>query len=219
MAVSEVQSEAWLQRRTMPVPDAGYLQVVASDGGLSLHEAAHDAARAVAVHFGGRSFATSGAVVMCAQQMGADPGQSEAVEHASVAFEAHEEAAPHVFVWALRFAQQIWLPLHRTRLARGPQLGPGPVAASMTGATESGPESMGGGGAASDCASAGISDTSVAASPAGEPSSGCPSLASLPGVVCSGFVDTSSADGVAGVEASDTEDGLSVDPSQSAHSL
>jgi hypothetical protein len=219
MAVSEAQSAVWLQRRTMPVPDGGYLQVVASDGGLSLHEAAHDAERPVAVHFGGRSFAASGARVMCAQQMGVDAGQSAAVEHASVAFDAHEEAAPHAFVCALRLAQQIWLPLHWTRLAGGPQLGPGPVAASTTGATESGPESAGGGEATSDCASAGISDTSGAATSAGEPSSGCPSLASLPGGVCSGFVDTSSSDGVAGVEASDSEEGLCVDPSQSAHSL
>ena len=156
----------------VPVPDTGYVQDSAFDGGLSLHEAAHDAERPVAVHFGGRSPAASGTSVMCAQQMGADPGQSEAVEHASVAFDAHEEAEPHVLVCALRFAQQTWLPLHRMRLATGPQLGPGPVAASMTGAIESGPESVGGGGAASDCASTGITDTSGAASSMGEPSSG-----------------------------------------------
>lgn len=173
MAVSEVQSAVWLHRRTMPVPEGGYVQDSAFEGGLSLHEAAHDAERPVAVHFGGRSFAVSGTRVMCAQQMGADPGQSEAVEHASVAFDAHEEAEPHALVCALRFAQQIWLPPHRMRLARGPQLGPGPVAASMTGATESGPESVGGGGgAASDCASAGTTNTSGAASSTGEPSSG-----------------------------------------------
>ncbi len=218
MAVSEAQSAVWLQRRTVPVPDAGYLQVVASDGGLSLHEAAHDAERPVAVHFGGRSFAASGARVMCAQQMGVDAGQSAAVEQASVAFDAHEEAAPHAFVCAPRFAQQIWLPLHRTRLASGPQLGPGPVAASMTGATESGPESAGGGEAASDCASVGLTDTSRAASFGGAPASDSPSLTSLSGGG-GGFVDASTIGCDPGVVASDRVEGLFDDPSQSWHSL
>jgi hypothetical protein len=169
------------------------------------------------VHFGGRSFAVSGTVVMRAQQIGDDPGQSEAVEQASVAFEAQEEAAVHELVCGPRFAQQIWLPLHRIRLASGPQLGPGPVAASTTGAMASGPESTGGGEAPSGCASVGPSDTSRAASSGGTPTSDCPSLASLSGG--GGFVDASSIGGDPGVVASDTVEGLFEDPSQSWHSL
>ena len=82
------------------------MQVVGSDGGLSLHEAAHEAVSPVAVHFGGRSFCASGASVICAQQMGAEAGQSDAVAHASVAFEPQDAGALHVFVCAARLAQQ-----------------------------------------------------------------------------------------------------------------
>jgi len=104
--VSDAQSAAWLHRRMIPVPDDGYLQVVGSDGGLSLHEVAHDAEREVSMHFGGRSLSASGPSVIRAQQMGAEPGQSAAVEHERVTFDAQEAGALHAFVCVARFAQQ-----------------------------------------------------------------------------------------------------------------
>jgi hypothetical protein len=108
---------------------------------------------------------------MRAQQMD-DPGQSDAVEHPSVAVDAQEEPALHEFVCALRFAQQTWLALQRLRLASGPQLGPWPAPESMTGGTASGPESAGGGDMASDGASVTPTTPSRAASSGGTPSSG-----------------------------------------------
>lgn len=75
-----------------------YVQVAALAGGLSVHEAAHEAERPVAVHFGGRSLAVSVMSESFPQQMGAELGQSAAVEHASVAFEAQELALLHAFI-------------------------------------------------------------------------------------------------------------------------
>lgn len=99
MVVSDVQSLSWLQRRSRPEPPAGgYVQVAQSAGGLSLHEVVHEAERPVAVHFGGRSLAASVTSDSFAQQIGAEAGQSEAVEHASVAFEAQELGLLHAFV-------------------------------------------------------------------------------------------------------------------------
>jgi hypothetical protein len=74
------------------------LQVVGSAGGLSAHEAAHDAERPVAVHFGGRSLAVSVTVDSFAQQMGAEAGQSEAVAHESVVFGEQELTVLHAFI-------------------------------------------------------------------------------------------------------------------------
>jgi hypothetical protein len=74
------------------------LQVVQSAGGLSLHEVTHEAERPVAVHFGGRSLAVSVTSDSFPQQIGAEAGQSAAVEHASVAFEGQELALPHAFI-------------------------------------------------------------------------------------------------------------------------
>jgi hypothetical protein len=82
------------------------LHVVASDGGLSLHDAAHDVARPAAVHFGGRSFDESVTSDRFAQQMGAEAGQSDAVEQLRVAFDAQELGALQAFFCAPRFAQQ-----------------------------------------------------------------------------------------------------------------
>jgi hypothetical protein len=82
------------------------LHIVASAGGLSLQEDAHEAERPVAVHFGGRSFNASATSDSFAQQMGVELGQSEAVEHARVAFAAQELALLHAFVCAERLAQQ-----------------------------------------------------------------------------------------------------------------
>jgi hypothetical protein len=67
--------------------------------------AAQDVDSLVAVHFGGGSFWASGASDSCAQQIGVEPEQSDAVEQVSVAFAAQEAGAAHEFVCAGRFAQ------------------------------------------------------------------------------------------------------------------
>jgi hypothetical protein len=81
------------------------VQLSELDGGLSLHEDAHEAERPVVVHSGGRSFAGSVTSVIFAQQMGAELGQSEAVEHARVAFAAQDAEEVHAFTWAEKLAQ------------------------------------------------------------------------------------------------------------------
>ena len=83
-----------------------YVQLAALLGGLlSLHDEAQDAESAVATHFGGKSAIESGTRLICAQQMGFEVGQSDAVEHWRVAFALQEAEEPQAFVCAARLAQ------------------------------------------------------------------------------------------------------------------
>jgi hypothetical protein len=202
-----VQSASWLQRRTRPVPpDGGNAQLSELAGGLSLQEDAHEAARPVAVHFGGRSFAASVTSVIFAQQMGAELGQSEAVKHARVVFAGQAVALLHAFVCAGRVAQHTWFALHLIRLVSVPQLASITGPASITGAGESGPASLGGD--ATSCASTGGAvQVSAPVSPGLLASSGWPMVASVPGSgVSTGGALTSSPGG--GVDESDSVVGL-----------
>ena len=70
-----------------------------------MQEDAHNDARPVFVHFGGISFIASMVCDSFAQQMGAELGQSEAVEQARVAFAGQELALLHALVCAERLAQ------------------------------------------------------------------------------------------------------------------
>jgi hypothetical protein len=82
-----------------------YAQLSAFEGGVSRQVAAQDVDSLVAVHFGGGSFWASAASDSCAQQIGVEPEQSDAVEQVSVAFAGQEAGAAHEFVCAGRFAQ------------------------------------------------------------------------------------------------------------------
>ena len=82
------------------------MQLYGFTGGLSLHVEAHEDERPVAVHFGGRSLAASVTSDSFAQQMGAEVGQSAAVEQLSVAFAGQELALPQVFTCMARFVAQ-----------------------------------------------------------------------------------------------------------------
>ena len=73
-------------------------------GGASLQVAAQAAENIVTAHFGDGSFWASGVNVTCAQQSGADPGQSEGTWHVRVAFAA--QVAAQALVCVARFAQQ-----------------------------------------------------------------------------------------------------------------
>ena len=74
-------------------------------GGESVHVFAHAAEKAATAHTGGGSFLLSIVKVACAQQIGADEGQSDAVAQDREAFIAH--VAAQAFVCAERLAQQI----------------------------------------------------------------------------------------------------------------
>ena len=91
-------------------------------GGESLHVAAHEAEKAVATHSGAGSFLLSGVRVACAQQIGVDDEQSDAVVQSKEAFIA--QVAAQAFVCAARLAQQIWPALHFMVVPLGPQVGP-----------------------------------------------------------------------------------------------
>jgi hypothetical protein len=213
VAGSDVQSASWLHRRIVPTPTGGYLQVVPSDGGRSLHDAAHDAASIVAVHFGGSSPSASGTVVICPQQIGADDGQSDAVEHASVAPDEQEAGAEQELLCEANVAQHTWLPLQRTRFARGPQLGPTP--ASM-GAATSGPASRGAETSATPPSTGGGDDWSPTASAPVDASSDRASLTSAAGCDASSAISDASLPGGSGIDASFTVVGPRDVPSQSS---
>jgi hypothetical protein len=72
------------------------LKVQPLSGGESLHAEAHAEEKAVATHAGGGSFLLSGVKVACAQQSGADDGQSDAVVQDKEAFVA--QVAAQAFV-------------------------------------------------------------------------------------------------------------------------
>jgi hypothetical protein len=79
-----------------------YVQLV---GATSLHELAHEAENAATAHLGGRSAALSIVNVAWAQQIAAEEGQSDAVEHESDAFAG--QLVAQALVFAARLAQQV----------------------------------------------------------------------------------------------------------------
>ncbi len=145
---SEEQSASFAHKRTTPVNEQ-------LDGGESEHVAAQAVEKAVTLH-GGRVPVSD----KCAQQRGADAGQSDGTEHSSVAFAAHVEEV-HAFFTGEKVAQQTSLPVQWVDVPRAPHVGPTaasngglvPASASMGGWTTSGPASMGSTGASLDSAS------------------------------------------------------------------
>jgi hypothetical protein len=105
-------------------------------GATSAQALAHEAENDVAAHRGGRSFALSGVRIACAQQIGADDGQSEAAMQAKVALDA--QLVAHAFVWVARLPQHTCCALQRVVVPRGPHVAPVIGGADVSGAVSPG---------------------------------------------------------------------------------
>jgi hypothetical protein len=112
IAVSDAQSESWMQMRTTPAD-------VHIEGGLSAHVDAHAVERDVTPQGG-----TAPVSCMCPQQV-VPAGQSDGIEQPMVAVAG--QVLAQAFLSVVRLAQQTWLPVHRVVVPASPQWAPRPA--------------------------------------------------------------------------------------------